>query len=284
LTKRLSYLASLLTMSQRILQQFFAEHPVFTTVAVSQFLAKNGSKNRWTRKALLAHHQKQGRILRVRQGLYAVVPFGIEPAKFEPDVYLVAASATEDAVLAYHTALELHGRAHTVFAQFHFLTRHFCRPFEFQGKRFLGLPPPKAVANTGQSLVGVRQVDRAGIIVRVTSLERTLVDVLDRPGLGGGWEEIWRSLETIEYFDLEEVVAYTRLLANATTAAKVGFFLEQNRDRLSVSDAHLEPLRQLRPKHTTYLERGEKSPGTLVKPWNLIVPDAVQSRAWQEVA
>jgi predicted transcriptional regulator of viral defense system len=271
-------------MSQRILQRFFAEHPVFTTAAVSQFLAKNGSENRWTRKALLAHHQKQGRILRVRQGLYAVVPFGAEPAKFEPDAFLVAACATEDGVLAYHTALELYGRAHTVFAQFHFLTRHFCRPFEFRGKRFLGLPPPKSVGGSGQPTGGVRQVDRAGLTIRVTSLERTLVDVLDRPDLGGGWEEIWSSLETIEYFDLEEVITYTRLLANATTAAKVGFFLEQNRDRLSVSDAHLEPLRQLRPKNPTYLERGGKGHGSLIKAWNLIVPDAVQSRAWQEVA
>jgi hypothetical protein len=44
-----------------------------------------------------------------------------------------------------------------------------------------------------------------------------LVDVLDRPDLSGGWEEIWRSLETIEYFDLDEIVAYARLLDNATT-------------------------------------------------------------------
>ena len=270
-------------MSQRFLQQFFAEHPVFTTEAVSQFLAKNGSTNRWTRKALLAHHQKRGRILRIRQGLYAVIPFGTEPSKFEPDAFLVAACATEDSVLAYHTALEFHGRAHAVFARFHFLTRHFCRPFEFRGNLFLGLPPAKSIAGAAQP-TGVRQVDRVGLSIRVTSLERTLVDVLDRPDLSGGWEEIWRSLETIEYFDLDEVVAYARLLANATTAAKVGFFLEQNRDRLSVSDENLEPLRQLRPKNPTYIERGGKSHGSLVKTWNLIVPDAVQSRAWQEVA
>src|SRR5665213_1990266 len=270
-------------MSQRLLQQFFAEHPVFTTDGVSQFLAKNGSTNRWTRKALLAHHQKRGRILRVRQGLYAVIPFGAEPSKFEPDAFLVAACATEDSVLAYHTALEFHGRARTVFEQFHFLTRHFCRPFEFRGKRFLGLRPPKSAAGAAQP-TGVRQVDRVGLSIRVTSLERTLVDVLDRPDLSGDWEEIWRSLETIEYFDLGEIVAYAPLLDNATTAAKVGFFLEQNRDRLSVGDAHLEPLRQLRPKHPTYLERGRKGPGSLVKTWNLIVPDAVQTRAWQEVA
>lgn len=29
--------------------------------------------------------------------------------------------------------------------------------------------------------------------LRVASLERTLVDVLDRPDLAGSWEEVWRS-------------------------------------------------------------------------------------------
>ncbi len=38
----------------------------------------------------------------------------------------------------------------------------------------------------------------AGGIVRVTAFERTLVDVLDAPDLGGGWEEVWRSLEMVE--------------------------------------------------------------------------------------
>ena len=35
----------------------------------------------------------------------------------------------------------------------------------------------------------------AGGQVRVTSLERSLVDLLHSPEHGGGWEEIWRSLE-----------------------------------------------------------------------------------------
>ena len=52
-----------------------------------------------------------------------------------------------------------------------------------------------------------------------TSLERTLVDVLDRPDLTGSWEEIWRSLESIEFFDIEQIVEYVLLLENATLAS-----------------------------------------------------------------
>ena len=61
--------------------------------------------------------------------------------------------------------------------------------------------------------------------VSVTGLERTFVDVLNRPDLTGSWEEIWRSLESVEFFDLDKVAVYVDLFGNATTAAKVGFFL-----------------------------------------------------------
>lgn len=76
----------------------------------------------------------------------------------------------------------------------------------------------------------------------VTSLERTFVDVLNRPDLSVSWEVIWRSLESADYFDLDCVVEYTLVLENATTATRVGFSLEQHRESLMVEDDHLKPL------------------------------------------
>jgi len=57
----------------------------------------------------------------------------------------------------------------------------------------------------------------------VTSLERTQVDVLVRPDLGGGLEEVWRFLESVEYFDVERVTNYMLKLRSATAVVKVGF-------------------------------------------------------------
>ncbi len=126
-------------------------------------------------------------------------------------------------------------------------------------------------------------MDRSGMEVRVTSLERTMVDVLNRPDLAGGWEEIWRSLESVEFFDLDKVVQYTVLLGNATTAAKVGFFLEQHHEHLMVEEKHLKPLRDIRPLQPHYLDRDRRKSGHLVSEWNLVVPREVLERTWAEV-
>jgi predicted transcriptional regulator of viral defense system len=114
-------------------------------------------------------------------------------------------------------------------------------------------------------------------------LERTLVDVLDRPDLSGSWEEIWRSLEGIEFFDLDQVVEYALLLDNATTIAKVGFYLEQHRESLMVEEGHLNPLRDRRPRQPHYLDSSNRRSGKLVANWNLVVPVAVFERTWGEV-
>jgi len=264
------------------LHGFFDKHPVFTVEELSHFLKARGSHSGWTRKSLVAHHQKQGRIFRIRRGLYAAVPPGDDPQRVDADPYLVASRLADDAVLGYHTALELHGKAHSVFGTFYYLTRRQRRPFRFRSAYFVPALVPHALRKKRREDFGVKTLDRAGLPVRVTTLERTLVDLLDRLDLGGGPEEVWRSLEAVEFFDLDQVVTYAALLENATTVAKVGVFLEQHRKALWVDEAHLERLRRHVPKQPHYFTPDRKT-GRLVRQWNLIVPEEILDRSWQEV-
>jgi hypothetical protein len=109
------------------------------------------------------------------------------------------------------------------------------------------------------------------------------VDILESPDKGGEWEEIWRSLEMVEYFDIDAVIGYTRTLGSALTASRVGFYLEQHRDTLLLEDKHLKPFEALIPNQLRYLD-SRRQPGKLVKRWNLIVPDYVFNRRWEETA
>ena len=265
------------------LNEFFHQYAVFTLEELDRFLEEKGEFNSHTRNALLSYHKENGRIISVRRGLYAVVPVGASPETCPVDPYLLAAKMVKDAVLAYHTALEFHGRSYSLYQRFCYLSKRRSLPVVFRSYEFLGVGMPQSLRKKGKEMFGVDRVERSGIDLMVTSLERTLVDVLDRPDLSGSWEEIWRSLESTEYFDLDKVIEYVLLLGNATTAAKVGFFLDQHRESLMVEDVHLKALLDFRPRQPHYLERAKRKAGRLVKAWNLVVPEEILNRSWGEV-
>lgn len=265
------------------LNEFLSQHAVFTVKELDHFLSARGSGKPNTRKSLLTYYRNQGRIIRVRRGIYASVPIGVDPVSSPVDPYLVAAKMTEDAVLAYHTALEFNGKAYSVYTKLHYVSERKSLPLKFQSHEFTRAPVSNTLRAKGQEMFGVSNHKRSGVKVRVTNLERTFVDVLDRPDLTGSWEEIWRSLESIEFFDLDQVVDYTLMLENATTAAKVGFFLDQHKETLMVDEAYLKSLRKLRPRQPHYLIRGKRKDCQCVKDWNLMIPVEILNRSWGEV-
>ena len=265
-----------------VTRDFLLTRPVFTSDEFEEFLASRDSLNAKTRDALLRHYVDAGHILRVRRGVFLTVPPGTAPGSLQVDPYLLAGKMTSDSVLAYHTALEFHGRAYSTYNNFVFLTTSSRRPSDFRGNHFQGVSFPKPLREKHTELFGVETADRSGLDLRVTSLERTLVDVLDRPSISGGWEEIWRSLESVEYLDLDQVVEYALLLDNSTTTAKVGFYLEHHRDALMVEDPYLLQLQQHSPHSPHYMERNARKSGRLVSRWNLVVPARVLDRSWEE--
>jgi predicted transcriptional regulator of viral defense system len=264
-------------------RDFFATHPVFTHAEYLAAREPLGHRSPRTADSLLARGLATGRVLHIRRGLYASIPAGATREAFQVDPFLVATALAPDATVAYHAALQFRGKAYSVWHRFAVLTRHHLRALSFQATEFVGVRPRHALSKGREDLGGgILTEPYAGGTVRITTFERTLVDILDRPDLGGGWEEAWRSLEMVEYFDLDAVVAYARALGSALTTARVGFFLDQHREALSVGDDHLASLRARAPRQPSYLDR-TRQPGRLVKPWNLVVPERVLNRTWAEV-
>jgi predicted transcriptional regulator of viral defense system len=116
----------------------------------------------------------------------------------------------------------------------------------------------------------------------LTNLERTLVDVLHRPELAGSFEEIWRSLATAPYLKLDKVIEYAMLLASPNTNARLGFFLEQHKDKFSVKESQLDLLREHKPSLVRKMTSAQTS-GILVPGWNLKVSAEVLNRSWEEI-
>ena len=264
------------------LPDFFALHPAFTRQALVQHMSKTSGREPkpGTVRALLRYHQGTGRLLMVRRGLYASVGPGCTPATAPIDSYLVGYLGCPHGVLGYHTALELHGLAHSIFETVQIMVPQAQRGWRFRGVAFKPVQAPKALGEAALTME-VEAMDRLGLDLPVTSVARTLVDVLDRPDLGGGWEEVWRSLEGLSLVDTGAVLRYLERLDNATTAALVGYFLEQHQEALSVPESTLIAMEALRPRGKHYLDRS--AGGRLAKRWNLIVPDSIWERRWEEL-
>ena len=262
---------------------YFAAHPVFRFGDFASAHRIGKARNPASSLSALKHHIRAGNLLRIRRGLYAVVPRGMTPDSLMVDPYVLASRLTPDAVVAYHGALQCHGKAHSVSRRIQFFTCTKPKPFAFRGTEFVPVPVPPPLRTLPDRGGGIEEKARAGDTVRVTTLERTLVDVLDAPRHGGGWEEIWRSLESVEFFDLDAVIDYAFKLDSSVTVAKVGFYLEQHREELMVEGRHLDRLRARAPARPLYLERSKRESGKLLSQWNLVVPERVIDRAWAEV-
>jgi len=264
------------------LQDFFIKYPVFTWDEFKRYANTESLRSANTLKAMLTYHQKAGHLIHIRRGLYATVPPGSNAKSFLVDAYLVAAKLAPDAILSHHTALAFYGRTYSIASRFIYSTSYETKKLTFQNCQYQGALFSKKLRDNYHERFLIKQEDRLGMNLFVTRFERTLVDLLDRPHLGFGWEEIWRSLENIEYFDTHKVLEYTLLLNNSTTTAKVGFFLEQHQKQLMVEEACLQILARYIPKQPHYMDNTRQQPSRLQKRWNLIVPMAIIEKSWEE--
>ncbi len=250
-------------------EHFLATRSLFTREELSEALRGRSTA---TIDAHLTRWRRQGRVLRVKNGVY-VRAFSPDAngGSAAPDFIALASRMAPDAVVSYHTALEAHGFAQSLFDHLTFATWTGVKPVEFMGRRLSPVRPRAPLAGLPDAYQWFEVLDRGGLEVRVTSVERTVVDVLDRPSLSGGTDEVWRSLAAVAAVDPEAVVEYVRLLGNRTLAGRVGFFLETRRKELAVPESTLQELEALAPNQPAHLDRSLG--GRLVRRWNLVVPE-----------
>lgn len=245
-------------------QAYLEEHHVFS---LEQFRRDLGEGR--TPYNLLVRATKKGFADRVMRGVY-VSRMG-QYSRQDPDPYLVAAAVSTDAVMVYHSALELHGLAHSPSRRVQFSATKTTPRFTYRDFEFRRYDPPRplASADSVQSTTLVRRPDG---VVRVTTRERTLVDCVNRADLAGGLEEVCRSLAALPYVDASNVLAYLRELQSPTAVARAGWLLEQRAQEWYVTDGQLDEMRSMLGKGPYYLTRSNQA-GTWVPSWRLYLPE-----------
>lgn len=252
---------------QKLYERIFG-HPVFHLREMEAVVPE------WTPKTArrrLSDLVRQRRVGRVAYGVYFVVPPGKTPETTSVDPYLVGARLAQDAILAYHTALELLGTAYSAARVVHYVSARYRKPFTWRGIEFRQVKPPESLVRAKAERIAVTTQERDGRPVSYTNRERTLVDCVHRLDLAGGFEELLRSVEGWPTADPEEALRYLTVLDKVSLFAKVGYIMETLAERWGLTESDLQRLRSFIPRGTVYLT-SSREPNRYVSRWNLMVP------------
>lgn len=259
------------------MESFFYDHPVFRFDEFADWKKKHASGSNNAAYQAIQYYLKTKRILRIKKELYAVISPNAKEKNIIVDPYLIAGKATIDSILGLHTALEIHGHAYSSFQSFYFLSQKKAKDFAFNHQNF---EPIKTDKTFNQMEVEI--INRQGVDIRITTLARTFVDMLDRVEQSGGWEEVLRSLSTINNLNIDRVIDYCIAINRAVLNAKVGWCLEQRQGIFAPSDAQLNRLLRHQPKNPYHCGPRGYKPMTKVKRWNLMLPMRVANRSWED--
>lgn len=209
-------------------------------------------------QTLLARYQRQGYISKVRRGLYCANNLATRIP--EANKYQVASAITPTAFVAYHSAMEYHGLAHQVYYDVVVGSEQAFNPFDFDGNHYVGYH-----LTTTEGI----ETPIADSHVRVTSVERTVIECIDRIDLCGGWEELVNCLRSVQYLREEQLLTVLRKYDKTALFKKVGFLFHLL--ELPVSQEFIAICQSYAKQSVTYLTSDGNS-DSFYAAWRLYAP------------
>lgn len=262
-------------MPRQLSAPFFSDRPVFDRADYARAVGR-APQDRVV-SAMLRQHLKAGNIRRIARGVFASVPKHADPDTWVVDRFLAAAKLRAGGVIAYHSALELHGYAYSQGVEVQVITSGQPLVLETEVVTCRFVRPPKGLRRDDT----IEAIDRLGVWVPVTTLERTLADLFDRPDLAGGGEELLNSLDLVPRLDPDKLRAHVAAIGNATAAGLCGWWLQTAAERLRAPPAAVEAFRDLAPRQPRYALGARPGASRLLPAWNVLVPPDLADRAFE---
>lgn len=186
------------------------QEPVFTADYVNQYY-DNVESTRSALKRLM----KQKLIMKIRNNLYTCISG--ETGASVANRFQIACMITKNAYISHHTAIEYHGMSDQVYYDVYVSSEKRFQEFEFDGYTYKYIP--------AKTQSGVETVQYSGGI-RVTNLEKTLVDSVKDMDKIAGIEEIIAFIRSIRKLDEQKLCQYLEEYQNQFLYQKLGYLLE----------------------------------------------------------
>lgn len=215
--------------------------------------------------SLLYDYTKSGLIERVRRDLYVAI--SLETKQPIRNRYAIASKITESSYITHHSAFEYYGCANQVYYEVYISGDKYFPEFEYDGVMYKYSKPHISDGITE---------NRDG--VRVTDIERTILDSINDFERIGGLEELLKCIEQIPSVKEDKLLSYLNIYNSKGLYQKTGYILEHFRNLLNLSNNFFKECLHNIPNSKRYLYKSEfKKDFVFNQKWNLYVPNDLLS-------
>ncbi len=191
----------------------------------------------------LQNYLKKGLVKRIRHNLYS--PISFETNECIADKFLIGSKVTETSFISHHSAFEFYGYYNQVYNIVNVSSISKFKSFEFEKNKF--------------SLIKVSSDDFVENIrgVKVSSIERTIVDSIKDSGKYIELEETLNCIKLIPYISLKDILNYLEQINSKMLYKKVGMILSLFKNQFNISESFFKKCHEVSDSVKGYFDKNK---------------------------
>ncbi|MFH5835192.1 type IV toxin-antitoxin system AbiEi family antitoxin [Proteiniclasticum sp. C24MP] len=234
-----------------------AKYPVFTIDDVKKIVG-----NEKTSYSRIHSLMKRDLVRKVRKNIYSVV--NPATAQLVATRYQIACAITDTAYISHHSAFEYYGLANQVFNEIYVSSETKFNHFEYNHITY------KYIASRMSEGVSDAK-NTTG--VRITDMERTVIDSIRDFNKIGGFEELLNCLQGIHYLNEKRLKRYLDIYNTQGLYQRAGYLLDRYKNEMQLSNEFIEYCKGKIGKSRRYLVSDTKDDSFYNSEWELMIPE-----------
>lgn len=216
-------------------------------------------------KKLLSDMTKRGLLMRVKNGLYHIIPFEQDAKTFMPDWHLLSPYLVGNATyyIGYFSALQIHSLTTQPNLKEQIVVSQQIKPSILKVKGI----PFQFIYHNQEHFFGSKKtwIDSFNK-VSCSDLEKTFIDCLYKPGYAGGITEIAKAIyKAKDKIDYLKLFGYAKQFDSQAVIKRLGFLLEL----LEIKNPVIDKLQKLRTNSFVPLEPSHPKEGRTIFRWTI---------------
>lgn len=218
-----------------------------------------------TVRELVSDMTKRGLLMRMKEGVYYIIPYEQNAETFMPDWHLIAEHLVNDAkhYIGYYSALQIHNLITQPSLKEQIVVSKQIRPSEIKIKEV----PFQFIYHNEKHFFGAKKIwiDSFNKVL-CSDLEKTFIDCLFKPDYAGGIVEVARAIYTSkDKIKYDTLLEYAKMFDSQAVIKRLGFLLEM----LDISTKIIADLQKLKTASYVLLDTELPKTGKRNSRWSI---------------